>query len=114
MMFVCQVIHSPLTSVMVHNFRYNEPTHVKSLKLEILSLIANQYNCGDISVELSEYIASTDAKIATLAAQSLGTLALRVPEVAPQVVKLMKDFIDEDIGAVLSQFAISLKVCENT
>jgi AP-4 complex subunit beta-1 len=44
--------------------RYNEPSHVKNLKLEILSQIANRSNCMAIANELGEYIASTDDSIA--------------------------------------------------
>ena len=89
--------------------RYNEPSYVKNLKLEILSQIANKRNCESIASELGEYIASADEGIAKLATVSLGALALRVPEIAGFVIRMIREFVNADLMFVIPQCAICLK-----
>ena len=40
--------------------RVDEPTYIKLLKLEILSLIACDFNLGDMLNELGEYVTDVD------------------------------------------------------
>jgi AP-4 complex subunit beta-1 len=40
--------------------RVDEPTYIKLLKLEILSLIASDFNLGDMLNELGEYVTDVD------------------------------------------------------
>jgi len=51
--------------------RYNEPSHVKYLKVEILASLANEENGIDIISELSEYVTDTDGKLGVRAVRAI-------------------------------------------
>ena len=55
--------------------RYNEPTHIKYLKVRILHKVANATNAPDIVGELSEYIGDIDTHLSRLAIQSMARIA---------------------------------------
>ena len=55
--------------------RYNEPTHIKYLKVGILPKVANPNNAPDIVGELSEYIGDIDTHLSRLAVQSMARIA---------------------------------------
>lgn len=58
--------------------RYNEPPHVKHLKVDLLPLIANVANAKDIAAELSEYVTDVDSELSKRAIRSIGRIAVRV------------------------------------
>ncbi|GMI27389.1 hypothetical protein TrRE_jg1655, partial [Triparma retinervis] len=51
--------------------RYNEPSHVKHLKVEVLSLLANEENGLDIITELSEYVSDKDWRLGVKAVRAI-------------------------------------------
>ena len=44
--------------------KYDEPSYIKTLKLEILAQIASPQNIQDIITELSEYVTDVNVEIA--------------------------------------------------
>ena len=57
--------------------RYNEPPHVKHLKVGLLPLISNNDNVQEISSELCEYVCDVDAELSKRAVKALGEIAIR-------------------------------------
>lgn len=55
--------------------RYNEPTHVKYLKISILPRLANSNTAPDIVSELAEMVYDINPKIGRLAVRSMGKIA---------------------------------------
>eukprot|EP00520_Triparma_pacifica_P006142 CAMPEP_0118672500 /NCGR_PEP_ID=MMETSP0785-20121206/22574_1 /TAXON_ID=91992 /ORGANISM="Bolidomonas pacifica, Strain CCMP 1866" /LENGTH=791 /DNA_ID=CAMNT_0006567467 /DNA_START=16 /DNA_END=2388 /DNA_ORIENTATION=+ len=51
--------------------RYNEPSHVKYLKVEILGELANEENGIDIITELTEYVSDPDGKLGVRAVKAI-------------------------------------------
>ena len=58
--------------------RANEPSYIKTLKLEILAAIADEANAYDIATELSEYVNDVDEELARHAVRAMGRIALEV------------------------------------
>ncbi|CAD8171016.1 unnamed protein product [Paramecium octaurelia] len=73
--------------------RVDEPTYIKLLKLEILSLIACDFNLGDMLNELGEYVTDVDQEISKKSIQALGAIAIRLPDLATAIVKQLSSFV---------------------
>ncbi|CAD8087395.1 unnamed protein product [Paramecium primaurelia] len=73
--------------------RVDEPTYIKLIKLEILALIACDFNLGDMLNELGEYVTDVDQEISKKSIQALGAIALRLPDLANAIVKQLSSFI---------------------
>ncbi|CAD8082871.1 unnamed protein product [Paramecium sonneborni] len=73
--------------------RVDEPTYIKLLKLEILSLIACDFNLGDMLNELGEYVTDVDQEISKKSIQALGSIAIRLPDLATAIVKQLSSFV---------------------
>jgi len=55
--------------------RYNDASHIKYLKVQIMAKTANETNALDIVTELSEYVSDVDSRLGRLAIQSIGEIA---------------------------------------
>jgi len=58
--------------------RYNEPTHIKYLKVNLLALLAGAETAQDICSELSEYVSDVDVRLSRLAVRAMGRIACRL------------------------------------
>lgn len=58
--------------------RYNDPSYIKHLKLEILTTLADSNNAYDITNELTIYVNDTDHQLARDAIRAIGRIALQV------------------------------------
>ncbi|RLN80183.1 hypothetical protein BBJ28_00020018 [Nothophytophthora sp. Chile5] len=56
--------------------RYNEPTHVKYVKIDILAGVADGGNVSDIITELSEYVTDVDQELARRAIRAIADIAV--------------------------------------
>ena len=65
--------------------KYDEPSYIKNLKLEILGLIASENNIQEILNELCEYVTDVNAEIAKRSIRCLGRIIIRVPTVSQNV-----------------------------
>ena len=62
--------------------KIDEPTYIKNIKVNILGMLANEYNLGDMLNELNEYANDVDVEIARKSVHVLADIALRLPEVS--------------------------------
>ncbi|SCL96949.1 AP-4 complex subunit beta, putative [Plasmodium chabaudi chabaudi] len=69
-------------------FRYNDPTYIKDIKLDILVAISSKNNVSFITNELSEYISDSNVDIAQKSIYSIGCIALKIPKSISRVVDL--------------------------
>jgi AP-4 complex subunit beta-1 len=86
--------------------RYNEPPHVKHLKVELLPLVTNERNAMEIAAELSQYVTDIDAELSKKAISSLGEIAIKVGAVSVEMTQTLMELIDMDVGHVRAQAAI--------
>lgn len=90
--------------------RYNEPPHVKHLKVGLLPMITNEDNVREIASELCEYVCDVDAELSKRAIDALGEITIRNESVASDLTIRIIEFIDLDMAYVRSE---SLKVLGN-
>jgi AP-4 complex subunit beta-1 len=89
--------------------KYDEPSYIKNVKLEILGHIASENNIQEISSELSEYVTDVNAEIAKRSIRCLGTIILRLPEVANTVAAQLRTFLSLKITYVVDETMMVLK-----
>ncbi len=56
--------------------RQNEPSYIRSLKLEILAAVADETNAYEIATELTEYVSDPDEQLAREAVRAVGRIAI--------------------------------------
>ncbi len=83
--------------------RYNEPPHIKHLKVALLPLLANGSNVHDICGELNEYVTDVDAELSKCALQAMARIAVRLEPVAEDIVETFMRLVDLDIAYVRSE-----------
>lgn len=65
--------------------KYDEPSYIKNIKLQILGHIASENNIQEIVSELSEYVTDVNAEIAKRSIECFGIIILRLPKVSQNV-----------------------------
>eukprot|EP01063_Lacrimia_lanifica_P035547 TRINITY_DN6803_c1_g1_i1.p1 TRINITY_DN6803_c1_g1~~TRINITY_DN6803_c1_g1_i1.p1 ORF type:complete len:763 (+),score=368.79 TRINITY_DN6803_c1_g1_i1:122-2410(+) len=88
--------------------RYNDPTFVKSLKLEILVLIANDQNNHEIMTELAAYVTDVQVETVRKSIKSLGEIALKT-DAGKVAVDHLLEFLAMDVPFVRSETLDVLK-----
>ena len=91
--------------------RYNEPTHVKYLKIAILPRLANPDTAPDIVSELAECINDPNMKLSRLSIQSMGQIASSGqggPGAAEAIARRMVEMLDSVTPHVCSEAACAL------
>lgn len=83
--------------------RYNEPSNVKHLKVELLPLISNDANAKDIAMELGEYVTDVDSELAKRAINALGEIAMRVASISQEITQTLMELVDLDIPYVRAE-----------
>jgi vesicle coat complex subunit len=91
--------------------RYNEPTHVKYLKIGILPLLANPDNAPDIVSELAECVWDPNAKMSRLSIRSMARIACGGqggPGAAEAIARRLVEMLDLNVDHVSSEAATAL------
>jgi hypothetical protein len=91
--------------------RYNEPTHVKYLKIEILAKLANPDTAPDIVSELAECVADQNVKMSRLSVRSMARIASSGqggPGAAEAIARRLVEMLDLNVDHVSSEAATAL------
>mmetsp|Transcript_92943 Transcript_92943/g.266419 ORF Transcript_92943/g.266419 Transcript_92943/m.266419 type:complete len:839 (+) Transcript_92943:187-2703(+) len=89
--------------------RYNDPSYVKAVKIDILTLLVDMSNAAAIVGELSEYVTDVDAEISRRAIRGIGKVAVRVPATAEMIVASLTSLLELDIDYVSTEAAVVMK-----
>lgn len=89
--------------------RYNEPSYIKTVKIDILTALADETSAEPIVGELSEYVTDVDAEISRRAIQAIGKIAVRVPSTAELIVGSLTSLLELDIDYVSTEAAVVMK-----
>jgi AP-4 complex subunit beta-1 len=91
--------------------RFNDPSSVKKLKLSIITNLcsANINNQTDILAEIAEYVTDSDIEIGRYAIESIGKIAVQVPDGTDEACEHLISFLDLNLEHVTSQTLIVLK-----
>lgn len=90
--------------------KYDEPSYIKNLKLEILAQIASESNITEIVNELLEYITDVNAEIAKRSIKAFGTIIIRLPSQSKSVSSQLRNFLSLNIPYVTTE---TVKVLKN-
>ena len=89
--------------------KYDEPSYIKALKLEILAQIASASNIQEIVNELSEYVTDVNVEIARQSIQCFSTITIRLPDMARAVMTNLRNFLGLQISYVTIETLKALK-----
>ena len=89
--------------------RYNEPSYIKQVKIDILTLLADFNSAEHIVLELSEYVTEVDVEIARRAIRAIGTIAVHVPSTSEMIVSSLSNLLELDIDYVCTEAAVVMK-----
>jgi vesicle coat complex subunit len=89
--------------------KYDEPSYIKNLKLEILAHIASPNNIQEIVNEMSEYVTDVNAEIAKKSIRCFGTIIIRIPKMSKTVVQQLRNFLSLRISYVTTETIVVLK-----
>jgi len=89
--------------------RYNEPSYIKSVKIDILSMLSDLATSEQIVAELSEYVTDVDAEISRHAIRAIGQIAVRVPSTAELIMASLTNLLELDIDYVSTEAAVVMK-----
>lgn len=91
--------------------RYNEPTHVKYLKLAVLPRLANPDTAPDIVSELAECVHDHNPKFSRLAVRSMARIACSGsggPGAAEAIARRLLEWLDWNVDHISSEAATAL------
>lgn len=88
--------------------RFNEPTYVKLVKLDILTAIATARNVAEIAEEVSEYITDVDVAVSRSAVRVVGKLGALVPSAARSVADQLVSFLSVGISHVSAEAVVAM------
>lgn len=79
--------------------RYNEPSYIKQVKIDILTMLAD-FNSAEHIV---------DVEIARRAIRAIGTIAVHVPSTSEMIVSSLSNLLELDIDYVCTEAAVVMK-----
>lgn len=82
--------------------RYNDSIHVKKLKLEMLTVVADEANAYDIVNEICEYATDPNETIARESIKAVGTIAMNL-RTADGLVERLLSFLDMNMDHVTAE-----------
>jgi AP-4 complex subunit beta-1 len=91
--------------------KFNEPTHVKYLKIGILPKLANPENAPDIVAELAECVYDMNVKISRYSVRSMTQVACRDtggPGCAESIARRLVEMLDLNVPHICSEAATAL------
>ncbi|ESO12816.1 hypothetical protein HELRODRAFT_62184, partial [Helobdella robusta] len=89
--------------------RFNDPAHVKLLKLEILTNLANDANISTILREFQTYVSSSDKELAAATIQSIGRCATTISEITDTCLNGLVNLLSNRNEAVVGESVIVIK-----
>eukprot|EP00428_Durinskia_dybowskii_P013958 CAMPEP_0170223240 /NCGR_PEP_ID=MMETSP0116_2-20130129/11318_1 /TAXON_ID=400756 /ORGANISM="Durinskia baltica, Strain CSIRO CS-38" /LENGTH=834 /DNA_ID=CAMNT_0010473939 /DNA_START=28 /DNA_END=2532 /DNA_ORIENTATION=+ len=89
--------------------RYNDPSYIKAVKIDILTLLGDPASADPIVGELIEYVTDVDAEISRRAIRAIGKIAVRMPSTAELIVNSLSGLLELDIDYVSTEAAVVMK-----
>lgn len=89
--------------------RSSDPTHIKLLKLEVLTNLAGETNVPVILREFQTYVASSDTEFVAATIQSIGRCASTIPEVADTCLNGLVALLSNRNETVVAESVVVIK-----
>lgn len=89
--------------------RSSDPTHIKLLKLEILTNLATETNISTILRELQTYVTSTDKEFAAATIQAIGRCASNISEITDTCLNGLVHLMSNRDESVVAESVVVIK-----
>lgn len=94
--------------------RYNEPPHLKHLKVDLLPNVVNAGNVEHVAAELGEYVTDVDAELSKRAIRAIGRIAILIPSFSAEMMQRLTEIVDLDMPYVREEAIKTLVVVLRT
>ncbi|ODQ63690.1 AP-2 complex subunit beta [Nadsonia fulvescens var. elongata DSM 6958] len=89
--------------------KYNDPIYIKTTKLEVIYLLANESNISLILKELQEYATEIDVQVVKKAVRAIGKLAIKIESSAPKCIEVLMELISTRISYIVQEAIVVIK-----
>ncbi|KAL6066726.1 AP complex subunit beta [Balamuthia mandrillaris] len=86
--------------------RYNDPSVVKCLKIDILTRIATDSTVNAIAEELSEYVRDVDPKVSQKSIEAIANVIVSCPQLAEHGFRILLSFLDWGVHVASTTFQV--------
>lgn len=90
---------------------HNDPAYLKSLKLEVLTIVATDQTVSEIMDEISFYvtISDNDSETSKRAIRAIGEIAVKLSIATEASLTYLLEFMEMDVPHILSETFVVLK-----
>ncbi|CAG9329177.1 unnamed protein product [Blepharisma stoltei] len=89
--------------------KYDEPTYIKFLKIDILMMIATENNLNDIVNELCAYVTDVNIEMSKQSIRSIALIAMRIQSSSTAVIRQLVGFLSCGIDYVITETLVAMK-----
>lgn len=108
------IISKGAAGIFEHDFksffcRFDEPTYIKFMKIDILTLIVSENTVNDIVVELSAYVADVNVEISKKSIQGISKIGTKISQACIAIVRQLLSFLSLNIDYVVTETLVAMK-----
>lgn len=89
--------------------KFDEPTYIKHMKIDILTMIVSENTITDIVTELSAYITDVNIDVSKKSIQALSKIGIRMPNSYIPIVRQLLSFLSLGIDYVITETLVAMK-----
>lgn len=89
--------------------KYNDPIYVKVTKLELIFMLANEQNIGEVLTELREYATEIDVHFVRKAVRAIGKLAIKIEPAATRCINLLLELVATKVTYIVQEATVVIR-----
>lgn len=89
--------------------RMTDPTYMKIVKADILITVATDETAGAVCDEMSQLVGDIVPAMARKAIRGVTTLAVRLPNVAPRVANMLREWLESDAQHIRGEALVAVR-----
>ncbi len=89
--------------------KYNDPIYVKVTKLELIFMLANEKNIGEVLTELREYATEIDVHFVRKSVRAIGKLAIKIEPAARQCINTLLELVATKVTYIVQEATVVIR-----
>lgn len=89
--------------------KYNDPIYVKVTKLELIFMLANERNIGEVLTELREYATEIDVHFVRKSVRAIGKLAIKIEPAARQCINTLLELVATKVTYIVQEATVVIR-----
>ena len=89
--------------------KFDEPTYIKFMKIDILTMIVSEASVNDIIGELSAYVTDINVEISKKSIQAISKIGTRISPACIAIVRQLLSFLASNIDYVITETLVAMK-----